>query len=64
MFSASVHGLRNRIVRIFLRTFYDERVPLVTHYGTLIGLCEMGPEVNFCTNKKNHIIYFYRLLKN
>jgi hypothetical protein len=64
MFSANVNGLRNRIVRIFLRTFYDERVPLVTHYGTLIGLCEMGQEVNSYTNKIKYTIYFYRLLKN
>lgn len=46
MFSASIHGLRNRIVRIFLRTFHSERLPLVTHYGALVGLCEMGQEVN------------------
>jgi len=44
MFSASIHGLRNRIVRIFLRTFHSERLPLVTHYGALVGLCEMGQE--------------------
>ena len=47
MFSANVHGLRNRIVRIFLQTFHNERLPLVTHYGALIGLCEMGQEVRF-----------------
>lgn len=46
MFSANIHGLRNRIVRIFLRTFHSERLPLVTHYGALVGLCEMGQEVN------------------
>ena len=46
MFSANIHGLRNRIVRIFLRTFSDEHAPLVTQYGTLTGLCEMGQEVN------------------
>ena len=45
MFSASINGLRNRIVRIFLRTFHSERLPLVTHYGALVGLCEMGQEV-------------------
>lgn len=45
MFSANIHGLRNRIVRIYLRTFHNERLPLVTHYGALIGLCEMGKEV-------------------
>ncbi|CAF3598375.1 unnamed protein product [Rotaria sp. Silwood1] len=44
MFSANIHGLRNRIVRIFLRTFHSERLPLVTHYGALVGLCEMGQE--------------------
>ncbi|CAF3342888.1 unnamed protein product [Rotaria socialis] len=44
MFSANIHGLRNRIVRIFLRTFQSERLPLVTHYGALVGLCEMGQE--------------------
>ncbi|CAF0772411.1 unnamed protein product [Adineta steineri] len=30
----SIHGLRNRIVRILLQTFHSERLPLV-------GLCEM-----------------------
>lgn len=45
MFSTSVHGVRNRIVRIFLQTFHNARLPLVTHYGALIGLCEMGQEV-------------------
>lgn len=45
IFSSNVHGLRNRIVRIFLRTFHNESSPLVTHYGALIGLCEMGQEV-------------------
>ncbi|CAF1446762.1 unnamed protein product [Adineta ricciae] len=44
MFSANIHGLRKRIVRIFLRTFNSERLPLVTHYGALVGLCEMGQE--------------------
>jgi hypothetical protein len=58
MFSASVHGLRNRIVRIFLRTFKDERVPLVTHYGSLIGLCEMSSEVKSYSNKITYNIYF------
>jgi transcription initiation factor TFIID subunit 6 len=47
MFSTDVHGLQNRIVRIFLQTFHNERLPLVTHYGALIGLCEMGQEVEF-----------------
>jgi len=28
----------------FLRTFHGERLPLVTHYGALVGLCEMGQE--------------------
>lgn len=46
MFSANIHGLRKRIVRIFLGTFNPDRVPpLVTHYGALVGLCEMGQEV-------------------
>jgi len=45
MFSSNIHGLRNRIMRIFLRTFNNERLPLVTHYGALIGLCEMGKEM-------------------
>lgn len=44
MFATNVHGLRNRIVRIYLQTFYDERLSLVTYYGALIGLCEMGQE--------------------
>ncbi|CAF4117651.1 unnamed protein product, partial [Adineta steineri] len=46
MFSASTHGLRNRIVQIFLRTFHNERLPLVIHYGVLVGLCEMGQVIN------------------
>lgn len=45
MFSAHVHGLRNRVVRIFLQTFHNEHYPLVSHYGALIGLCKMGQEV-------------------
>jgi hypothetical protein len=45
MFSANLHGLRNRIVRIFLQTFHNERSSLVTYYGAIIGLCEMGQEV-------------------
>ena len=47
MFSANIHGLRNRIVRIFLRTIRNERLPLVTYYGSLVGLCEMGQEVSW-----------------
>jgi len=58
MFSASIHGLRNRIVRIFLRTFHNERLPLVTHYGALVGLCEMGQEVKKL-NKFKRIFYVY-----
>ncbi len=55
MFSANIHGLRNRIVRIFLRTFQSERLPLVTHYGALVGLCEMGQEVNIIiSNQKTN----------
>ena len=46
MFSSNIHGLRNRIVRIFLRTFQNERLPLVSHYGALVGFCEMGQEVD------------------
>ena len=53
MFSANINGLRNRIVRIFLRTFHNENLPLVTHYGALVSLCEMGPEVNFYIDKNN-----------
>lgn len=45
MFATNVHGLRNRIVRIYLETFHNEKLPLVTYYGALIGLCEMGQEV-------------------
>jgi hypothetical protein len=60
MFSTSVHGLRNRIVRIFLQTFHNERLPLVTHYGALIGLCEMGQEVKLMM--KNFILFFIFLL--
>jgi len=49
MFATNVHGLRNRIVGIYLQTFHNERLSLVTHYGALIGLCEMGQEVrNSC----------------
>jgi len=44
MFAANIHGLRDRIVRIFRRTIYSDRLPLVTHYGALVGLCEMGQE--------------------
>ena len=66
MFSANIHGLRNRIVRIFLRTIRNERLPLVTYYGSLVGLCEMGQEVSSVqtrlTNYKsivmNHIFQF------
>ena len=47
MFSDTVHGLHKRIVRIFEQALKDERLPLVTHYGALIGLCEMGQEVEF-----------------
>jgi transcription initiation factor TFIID subunit 6 len=66
MFSASIHGLRNRIVRIFLRTFHSERLPLVTHYGALVGLCEMGQEVNetFSKNLIDCFGFFLRQLKN
>jgi hypothetical protein len=51
MFSASVHGLHKRIVRIFEQTLKDDRLPLVTHYGALIGLCEMGQEVGFISSE-------------
>lgn len=44
IFSPNIQGLRHRIVRIFLKNFQNERAPLVTHYGALVGLCEMGPE--------------------
>lgn len=47
MFSDSVHGLQKRIIRIFVQTLRNERLPLVTHYGALIGLCEMGHKVKF-----------------
>jgi hypothetical protein len=59
MFSANIHGLRNRIVRIFLRTFHSERLPFVTHYGALVGLCEMGQEVNNSEkSKRNKELFF------
>jgi hypothetical protein len=61
MFSASIHGLRNRIVRIFLRTFHSERLPLVTHYGALVGLCEMGQEVNNLLINNKLTNYFFLL---
>jgi hypothetical protein len=53
MFSANIHGLRNRIVRIFLRTFHNERLPLVTHYGALVGLREMDQEVHNLSKKNS-----------
>jgi transcription initiation factor TFIID subunit 6 len=59
MFSASINGLRNRIVRIFLRTFHSERLPLVTHYGALVGLCEMGQEVKESFPKNSSASVFF-----
>jgi hypothetical protein len=51
MFSANINGLRNRIVKIFLTTFRNENLPLVTHYGAFVALCEMGQEVNISLDK-------------
>ncbi|KAG0214040.1 hypothetical protein BGX28_002906 [Mortierella sp. GBA30] len=44
-YGTSYHTLQPRITRTLLRAFLDPEKALTTHYGAILGLSRMGPEV-------------------
>ncbi|KAG0047813.1 hypothetical protein BGZ83_007210 [Gryganskiella cystojenkinii] len=44
-YGASYHTLQPRVTRTLLRAFLDPEKPFTTHYGAILGLSRMGPEV-------------------
>ncbi|OBZ88282.1 Transcription initiation factor TFIID subunit 6 [Choanephora cucurbitarum] len=44
-YGKAYHTLQPRITKTLLRAFLDPARPLTTHYGAIIGLDKMGPEV-------------------
>ncbi|RUP43411.1 putative transcription initiation factor TFIID subunit 6 [Jimgerdemannia flammicorona] len=44
-YGKAYHTLQPRITKTLLRAFLDPAKPLTTHYGAIIGLSELGPEV-------------------
>lgn len=44
-FGNSYQTLQPRVTRTLLRAFLDPAKPLTTHYGAIIGLSKLGPDV-------------------
>lgn len=42
---AAYHTLRPRVTKTLLKAYLDNKKPLTTHYGAIIGLTKMGREV-------------------
>jgi transcription initiation factor TFIID subunit 6 len=44
-FNTSTNNVQTRITRVFSEAMKSERAPLVSYYGAIAGLQELGPEV-------------------
>jgi len=44
-FSSPTNNIQSRITKTLCKSFFNERAPLVTHYGAVAGLAELGLEV-------------------
>ena len=44
-FNTSTNNIQTRITRMFAENLRAERSPLVSYYGAIAGLQELGPEV-------------------
>ena len=47
-FSSPTNNIQSRITKTLCKSFFNERAPLVTHYGAVAGLAELGLEVSPC----------------
>ena len=52
-FSTPTNNIQSRVTKTLCKSFFNEKAPLVTHYGAAIGLSELGLEVCYC-------IYFFK----
>lgn len=44
-FSTPTNSIQTRVTKMFCVALQSDRVPLATHYGAMVGLSELGPEV-------------------
>ncbi|XP_035714798.1 transcription initiation factor TFIID subunit 6 isoform X2 [Folsomia candida] len=44
-YNTSTNNVQTRITRIFCTALINEKSPLSSVYGSIVGLCELGPEV-------------------
>ena len=44
-FNSSTNSVQTRVTRVFSEAMKSERAPLVSYYGAIAGLQELGPEV-------------------
>ena len=44
-YNTTTNGLQTRITRVFTKCLSTDSTPLATVYGSVAGLCELGPEV-------------------
>ncbi|RUS13613.1 transcription initiation factor TFIID complex 60 kDa subunit [Endogone sp. FLAS-F59071] len=44
-YGPAYHTLQPRVTKTLLRAFLDPAKPFTTHYGAIVGLTELGPEV-------------------
>ena len=44
-FNTSTNNIQTRVTRMFCEALRSEKTPVVSYYGALAGLQELGPEV-------------------
>jgi transcription initiation factor TFIID subunit 6 len=62
-YGKAYHTLQPRITKTLLRAFLDPARPLTTHYGAIIGLDKIGPEVTRVLVAPNIKFYSENCLK-
>lgn len=45
-FNTSTNNIQTRITRMFSKALQNEKAPLASHYGSVMGLAELGQEVS------------------
>jgi transcription initiation factor TFIID subunit 6 len=66
-FSNSYHTLQSRITKTLLHSFLDPSKPRSTHYGAIVGITQLGPQVIKVLllepSKNSNLKAFYQFLE-
>lgn len=57
-FHSSTNNVQTRVTKMFSDALCSERAPLVSYYGAIAGLQELGPEVG-CSRLASQILYLF-----